>query len=243
MPQPGQIFRRSMLYLLMALCLAPALRAQQSIPYSGRYDESLSNAKMAGGLLLGVRAGTDTGKFEPRAVGLYVTAALIGKSVCVDIHSRDARYSARNTYQIPPGMAGKMGYFAVDTSFEKLLDGYESRDMAVLIHTEACSGKPGKTILPAVLGRTALTGETPTRQITVSVNEDPALLTVLLKANGGVMSPKASCSGETRILASAYLANCTVAVPGAGGPYALQVNVEGAFSSTLTTFAVAVPGP
>ncbi len=238
-----RLWSRVLLYVLL-VGFTPMMARGQTIPFAGPYDESLSNAKIAGGFLLGLRSGVDSDHFNPKAVGLYISPALAGQSVCVDIHSRDNKYSALNTYRIPRDLVGMTGIFAVDTKFEKLLTGYESRDMAVIIHLDECVGKPNRTILPAVMGHDKSNEVAATKQITVYINEEPGALIVTLKSRNGATGPKGLCSDATRILASAYLSTCVVSVPAGPGAYDLRVLVHGAFSDSDTMiFPVTVPGP
>ena len=86
------------------------------------FERYLDNPKVSGNLLVGVRwarADENTaapGKFDPGNVHLVVPARLPARTACVEVNSKDGRYSAENLYAVPPDVAREPALYAGTSS-------------------------------------------------------------------------------------------------------------------------------
>lgn len=127
------------------------LAAGQGSAYVETY---LKDPQVSGNLLVGVQwtSAEKTGstfRFDPANVRLPVSAKLDARSACVNITSRDGRYSAENLYAIP-GNVGHDPRLAIATKYKDKLEAYPARSIAIMIRTvSSCDAAEFGTIIPA----------------------------------------------------------------------------------------------
>ena len=218
----------------------------------GNYvDFYLQNPKVSGNLLVGVRwaRADDTGKslvsFDPENVRLVVPAGLQARSVCVNINSKDGRYTAENLYAVPADVARQPKLF-VKTEYGRELRIYSVDQIAVMIRTvQACDAAEFGDIIPAVLvprGASASAAISAVPTLIVYVNADPSRVTLTLgrpHVSGGELSSECeSADKEHKGVSISYDAACPFRPRTrlVGGRYKLQLKIKERFKTVSTDF-------
>lgn len=237
---------RSVVYALLGVCLFPCCIVAQSIALLHKpYVESfVGKPKVSGNLLVGLRSGEAAGSFNPKAVGLYVTPKVGGRSACVDISSRDGRYYAQNTYGMPTA-SGNFAPFDADTKYSEQLSHYDLKDIAVTVRLVGdCNAPDEGEIIPAVVGTQsrAPASSLRNRSLLAFVNAEPDRLKVVLLRNGIEVSA-AECKSDPTAVQIAFTSSCEFKENDglAPGSYDLLIRVRERFAWRDSHFSVQLP--
>jgi hypothetical protein len=211
-------------------------------------DFYLQNPKVSGNLLVGVRwaRADDTGKspasFDPKNVRLVVPAGLRVRSICVDITSKDGRYTAENLYAVPPD-AARQPRLDAKTKYEPVLGRYDIDSIAVMIRTvPTCDAAEFGWIIPAVLvphGADISAAISAVPALVINVNADPERVTLTLNprdASDGKLEAK--CESTAKGVSISYSTACTFrpATRLVGGEYNLHLEIKERFKTVPTDF-------
>jgi hypothetical protein len=211
------------------------------------FDLYLQNPKVSGNLLVGVRwARADEirkspGGFDWKNVRLVVPAGLQAQSACVDIASKDGRYTAENLYAVPPD-AARQPRLDATTKFESELGHYSIDSIAVLIRTvPTCDAAEFGKIIPAVLvprGADASAAISAVPALVVDVNADPSRVTLSMQNNAGGGELDAKCESAGEGVSISYSTTCTFrpATRLVGGQYKLRLKTKERFKTVPTDF-------
>lgn len=179
----------------------------------GKYDELyVGNPKVSGSLLVGLRWGGETpGLFDPQGVAMRVPPALPAEHSCVDIASKDGRYTAENLYGLGP--SGRLAWFSAPTGHADVLHGYKVDDVGVLIRAaRSCDDDQSLGIVPAVVTPWRAKPLPPDAQVLVAdVNADPAFVSAaLVDAKGEELASAPACSAPGTDVQIAFSSVCTL---------------------------------
>jgi hypothetical protein len=210
-------------------------------------DLYLQNPKVSGNLLVGVRwaradeNSTSPGGFDWKNVRLVVPAGLPARSACVDIASKDGRYTAENLYAVPPDIARQPRLNAT-TKFDSELSHYGIDSIAVLIRTvPTCDAAEFGKIIPAVLvprGADAAAAVSAVPALAVYVNADPGRVTLSLQNDASGAELDARCERAGEGVSISYSTACTFrpATRLVGGQYKLHLEIKERFRTVPTDF-------
>lgn len=128
--------RTTVLYLVAAICFAPAVDAAETalltaVPIDlDNFQETYDNTPAVSGLTL---VGLSVGAFpETMNIGdVRVVPPPSGTSFCVRVTTRDGKFSASNPYVVPPGPAGSIRLSVVTRKFSKSVAGYSPETLAI----------------------------------------------------------------------------------------------------------------
>jgi hypothetical protein len=211
-------------------------------------DFYLQNPKVSGNLLVGVHwaRADDTGKslasFDPKNVRLVLPAGLQARSICVDITSKDGRYTAENLYAVPPN-AARQPRLDARTKYEPELGHYDIDSIAVMIRAvPTCDAAEFGRLIPAVLvprGADISAAISTVPALVVYVNADPDRVTLTLNpadASGGKLDAK--CESAAKGVSISYSTACTFrpATRLVGGQYKLHLEIKERFKKVPTEF-------
>jgi len=224
-----------------AVCLFPCcIRAQSIRLQHPPYVESfVGKPKVSGNLLVGLRFGGASGNFDPKAIGLFVTAKVGGRPACVDISSRDGLYYAQNMYNLPAPSGGFIP-FETSTAYASKLSQYDIGDVAVTVRLVGdCNSPDEGEIVPVVMSPTK-----PSQPISLValVNAEPDRLRVSLLKNG-IEAATAVCASAPNAVQISFTSSCEFR----GGPvlergsYDLLIRVRERFASRDSHFSVQLP--
>jgi hypothetical protein len=241
-----RIYGRCVAYPFMGICLFPLGVGAQSIQLQHRpYVETfVGKPKVSGNLLVGLRFGGVEGKFDPKAVGLYITPRVGGRPACVDISTRDGLYYAQNMYSIPAA-SGNLMPFETETAHPDTLSQYNIKEIAVTVRLVSdCNAPDVGDIVPAVINSQSRLPAVPSRTLPLValVNAEPDRLKVALLRNG-VEAATAECRSDPNAVQIAFTSSCEFSgSPGlAPGNYDLLIRVRERFASRDSHFSVQVP--
>jgi hypothetical protein len=170
-------------------------------------ERFLDNPKVSGNLIVGVRwASADEnpaahGNFDARNVHLVIPARLSAKRACVNITSKDGRYSAENLYALPADVVREPKLDA-DTKYKiQLSENYSIDSIAVLARTgSSCDTAEFGEIIPAVLvpnGVELSAALSAVSTLVVDINADPESVELSLQKKGGLgLSATCESAGE-----------------------------------------------
>ena len=187
------------------------LRLAEPKHYFERY---LDNPQVSGNLLVGVRwARADEnpdapGKFDPSNVHLILPTRLPARTACVEVNSKDGRYSAENLYAVPPNV-GREPALDAKSQFENKLK-YNIDNIAVLIRTGSCAATNSGKVIPAVLvptGTEVSAAISAVPALVVAVNADPGSVELTLRKNGAP-ELRAVCESAGESVNISYSAVC-----------------------------------
>jgi len=210
----------------------------------------LENPKVSGNLLVGVRwARADDNpaapaKFDPNNVRLIVPARLPVPTACVNVASRDGRYTAENLYVVPPDVAREPALYA-ETRYPELNENYNIDNIAVMIRSvPSCDAANFGEIIPAVLvpkGVEVSDAISAVPALVVAVNADPESVELSLQRDGG---PKlsASCEGADKAVNISYSAVCKFHPERRleSGQYSLTLTIKERFKKVKTPFKLLI---
>jgi hypothetical protein len=218
----------------------------QTIHLKGKqYVESfVGKPRVSGNLLVGLRFGEPAGNFDPTAVGLYVTPAVVGRSACVDISSRDGRYYAQNAY-LMPSASGIFLPFEVDSKYLDQLSHYDLKDIAVTVRLVGdCNAPEEGELVPAVAStQSSPPASSPrNRSLVAFVNAEPDRLKVVLLRKG-LEASAAECRSDPTAVQIAFTSSCEFRGNGAlaAGSYDLLIRVRERFAWRDSHFSVQLP--
>jgi hypothetical protein len=191
------------------------LQLAGAVNYSELY---LENPKVSGNLVVGVRWASSTGvgrpvvRFDPLNVRMIVPAELYGRSACVDVTSKDGRYTAENLYAVPPDPPRQPKLYT-RTKYEDVLHGYVLDSVAVMIRAGSdCNVAQSGTIVPAVLvpqGSDMATEMSRVRSLVVQVNADPDRVRLGLYKSDETNLGNAICISAGEGVLISYSTTCT----------------------------------
>ena len=213
------------------------------------FERYLDNPKVSGNLLVGVRwarADENTaapGKFDPGNVHLVVPARLPARTACVEVNSKDGRYSAENLYAVPPDVAREPALYA-DSKYKDRLK-YNIDNIAVLIRTgSSCAAADSGKIIPAVLvpiGAELSAAISAVPALVVAINADPESVELTILKNG-VPELRAVCESAGEGVNISYSTVCKFHPNKRleGGEYGLTLALAERFRTVKTRFNLLV---
>ena len=218
------LFRLALMTAFIALAgpgrTAPNAESLELADVSAVYVERyLDNPKVSGNLLVGLRwasrVGSDANSpFDPANVRLLRPDTRETQKACVEIASKDGRYTAQNVYVVPPNVA-RAPRLTVKTRYKRELTSYKLDDIAVLIRvTDACDSASFGNLIPALpLRRDApvpTNAATERGVLVAEVNADPERVALSL-ARDGVVVAAGGCTPVAEGVRIAYSAVCALA--------------------------------
>lgn len=204
----------------------------------------LEDPKVSGNLLVGLRWASEPGAFDPDNVRVPWSRSNKASRVCVEVMSKDGRYSAENLYNLGDSVVPSPRLKS-ETKYGDRLRRYPTDDMAVLVREAAsCGVAAAKAVLPATVtaGKTA-TGSSSRRELLAFVNADPERVGVSLRDGRDQIITSGNCrvaGGGVRI---AYSAVCSLTVPD-NAPSAgmlLRLDVKERFRTVPTNYMLLFP--
>lgn len=205
---------------------------------SDAYVESfIPNAKVSGGLLVGVKWADSAGAFSPAKVSIRVPKEAQGHKACVEINSQDGRYTAQNLYMIKAD-PGQPARFETKTAFAQNLSQYNTSAMAVNVRlVDACDSPEVGPLVPASLDEPAKAG--PSRKLLVLMNAEPHKLALRLLDHGKEVGHFNGCSAVGSSVNVAFTSSCEIALDQvAGGAYDLEAKVNERFDHVTKHFTL-----
>lgn len=212
------------------LCLLLGIAALAALPFAiwaqsaagvlqliGTYEEQyLPNPTVSGNLLVGLRwGGPEDGSFNPAAVRVRLPGKLPTAKACVDVVSKDGRYSAENLYGVGVA-AGRLARVAAPTSFAKQLEKYPVGDIAVMIRAvDSCTATDFGSVIPAIMAPLGAQASSDRGAIlTAYVNADPGQVRAdVLGPDKSVLAHSGPCKASGEGVRIAYSTTCTVELP------------------------------
>lgn len=222
---------------LIAMLPAGAKADDKAELINASYVESfIPNAKVSGGLLVGVKWEDKTDAFSPHKVSIRAPKDTQGRKACVEINSQDGRYTAQNLYQIKSNPGDKV-QFETKTAFAQDLSAYKTDSMAVNVRlVESCDSPETGTLIPASLGDGVNDGA---RKLVVLMNAEPHKLTLKLTKNGVEAGSFKGCTAVGSNVNVAFTSSCRIALDRASdGPYDLEVKVNERFDHVTKHFTL-----
>jgi hypothetical protein len=242
---PSSVFIFAPIAIFLLSSPGPVILAQTIKLVAPPYLETfVGNPEVSGSLLVGVAAGAPTGAFDPNAVAVSLSAELRGRKACVEVASRDGRYSAENLYQLPDGSG--TAFLETQTKYIQQLSRYDAKEIAVTIRlVDDCNSPKQGLIVPALLQLKASehqpdAGRAGRRRLVIFVNKDKESLMVSLLKSGAEVA-RATCNSEPNSVNIAFTSSCSVVADLAPGGYALLIRVHERFSSRDSRFEVLLP--
>jgi hypothetical protein len=232
-------------WAILAICVLPCCILAQSIrlqhpPY---VESFVGKPKVSGNLLVGLRFGEASGKFNPSAVGLLIPPRVGWRSACVDISSRDGLYFAQNMYEID-GASGGLATIQAITKYSDELLRYKNEDIAVTVRLVSdCNAPEVGELVPAILNASSRTvARSPNLSLVALVNAEPDRLKVALLRNG-VEASIAECKSDSNAVQISFTSSCEFKASTALAPgnYDLLIRVRERFASRDSHFAVHIP--
>jgi len=236
---------RCVLCAIMAICMRPCdILAQTIRLHHPPYVESfVGKPKVSGNLLVGLRFGEASGKFNPSAVGLLIPPRVGWHSACIDISSRDGLYFAQNLYEID-GASGGLAFIQAVTKYSKELLRYKNEDIAVTVRlVRDCNVPEVGELVPAILNASSRTAtKSLGHSLVALVNAEPERLKVALLRNG-VEASIAECKSDPNAVQISFTSSCEFkGTPDlAPGSYDLLIRVRERFASRDSHFVVHLP--
>lgn len=240
----------------LALLAAASAAAEEQHPQvrlvTGTFSESyLAHPVVVGNLLVGVRWGGRDGSFDPASVAVPVSPTTAGGTACVDVASKDGRYTAENIYAFDKDTKGE-ALLAMPTQYKRELAQYPLRNMAVMIRkASSCDPDEAGQIVPAILtpaaGRGAVAIESPgsgdDRELIADVNADAGKVALRLSGPRG-LDLRADCRAADEGVRIAFSTRCRITVPDTipAGTYALILAVRERFEKVETRFDLLLDG-
>ena len=234
----------------VALLAAPAV-AQSGPdhlrPLTNYAELYVENPEVSGHLLVGLRWGgpaEQNARFDPHDVSIHLPSLVKAGKVCVDVVSKDGRYTAQNLYAVDA--TDQRPILDGEHQFEDKLKQYLANDMAVMVRlAPSCDDNDGQdTIVPAVvtpLNPRALMFD-PGR-LTAYVNADPDKVGFsLIGPANKMLDATVSCSTPGSGVRIAYSAVCVIE-PRTGLPadgVTLRLATRERFKTVSTDFTVIV---
>ncbi len=210
-------------------------------------DFFLQNPKVSGNLLVGLRWGglneAAPQKFDPENIRMVVPATLNPRSACVDIASKDGRYTAENLYAVPADVTPRPRLWA-ESRFSKTLVGYPLDNIAVMIRAvDKCDAAQFGTLIPALLlPRGAAAAMPAVPALVAYVNAGPDRVGLDLLAAGKSVNADIKCRGAGNDVQIAYSTICIIQPETrlAAGSYIMRVTVKERFKSVPTEFRLRI---
>ena len=219
------------------------LDAQPPGTFSESYDPIPNTS---GGQMLGLRL--VGGAATTRGAGpLFLKPDAVGGQVCIEVHTRDGRYSASNPFGIPDEPADWVRVAALSSAYADTLNGYDIADVAVRSFLAAgpdCNPK-GAVNLP-VSGAPAA----PVDALEVLVNSGGLSVRAHVFAYDGPEEPPGAASAAAacgpagdgaRIAFNTICRFETAALP--TGPVLLRLDYDDGFAVESVRYRMRLPEP
>ena len=235
------------LLTIVASGLPPAIAGAQGVqpaemlPPIGTYNEVyLDNPKVSGNNLVGLRWSSSEKHFDPNSIHVRVTNASAIGLVCVEIISKDGRYTSENTYDLTKSKAVAPG-FQSHTRYPDKLTGYSSDDVSVIVSKAPCEAAQIRPIIPAFLNgdRSSRPSNTELRAF---VNADPARVSIAIIGPDKSQVASGTCSPAGGGVQIAYSAECSITMPPTlQGQVLLHLSQKERFKTVSTDYPVLLP--
>lgn len=229
-----------------ALSPMPAADAQSSrsadlLPPIGRFSEVyLENPKVSGNNLVGLRWLSQEHAFDPNSVHVVVANAQAIGRVCVEVVSKDGRYSSENVYDLSRSQTPAPG-FKSPTSYKPELTAYATDDVSVIVRKAPCDTGQLTPIIPAFLSSSP-TDRPSSSELRAFANADPARVSMTLVDRTGEPIATGRCSPAGSGVKIAYAAQCAIHVPiTLGGEFWLRVSQKERFKTVQTDYPIVLP--
>jgi hypothetical protein len=208
------------------------------------YVESfVGKPKVSGNLLVGLRFGEATGRFNPSAVALLIPPKAGWRSACVEVSSRDGLYYAQNTYDIK-GASGGQSSIEASTAYSGQLLRYDIKDIAVNVRlVRDCNAPDEGDLVPVIMNAPAGTPAKSTfLSLVALVNAEPDRLRLVLLKNG-VEAATGVCTSDPNAVQISFTSSCEFRRSSALAPgsYDLLIRVRERFASRDSHFSVQIP--
>jgi hypothetical protein len=212
--------RQVVLMLLGPVILAAcAMPAHADVVLAGSFDEHISDAKVAGQVLVGLWLGEPVGKIALDQTKLVLPARTVPLRACVTANTRDGEYWMHGVFLVPKGPA-EFGNMPIRSQYKDSLATYKLSDLGVLAELKQdCGDAAPGPLVPAVSDHDATT-------LVALVNSQRAVrVQSSLQARGADIATETCqrfdvASGRS----TAFDTICRIALPGslAAGTYTLE---------------------
>lgn len=149
-PRPGPGYA-----LVMGVCLLlvpPSLPAQDDLRQGRVVSEQwVADVAVSGGVRVGVMASPSEAGVDPDAFTVFLPGPLATDALCVEISSRDGRYSARIEYDLAGAEAGALRLGLANTRHGSELGAYSEIELAILARLRDGCAAPADAEAPFVV--------------------------------------------------------------------------------------------
>ena len=176
----------------------------------GKYTEMyLQNPKVSGSLLVGLRWAGPDGNYDPHNIRLSLPTHVPGSRACVDVVSKDGRYTAENLYAV--ASTSRQVLLNASTQFEQELNDYQAGDVGIIVHAGSdCESEEGG-IIPALVVPLHTYPGSGREGFIADINADPELVSAKLVNLDGVELPaRSACVAAGGGVHIAYSSVCTI---------------------------------
>lgn len=190
------------------------LRLDSAAPFNERYADT---AQVGGTRLVGLMYVPASGALTFAGLKVILPATA-GTTLCLDVTTRDARYTASNPYAVPQTGGWTVAQPVFATRYQAELSTYSSEDAAVVASLAAdCAADQDRTYVVAAIGAE-------TAQLIVKVNSFGLKTRARLLAEDGSVLSEAVCTEPPGGSLVAYDQDCRLAVP--ADPAATSMQLE-----------------
>lgn len=148
----------ALLFGYVIVDVARALDWQVASLRSEFHEDLREEVPLSGSLLAGVGLpvrGRSFAKPQLPPLMLFVPASITTLDACVTVRSRDGRYRAANTYQLPAAAKGRFAQLNFPTKHSGLLSKFREEDVTLIAFSGSCEDGETETILPGTWGEPA----------------------------------------------------------------------------------------
>ena len=239
-----QILAAALCGAILAIGSAPCSRAQSRanlLQPIGRFAENyVTTPKISGNNLVGLRWLTQDRRFDLDSVHIIVAQPQSIGRVCVEIVSKDGRYTSDNIYDLSRSGTPAPG-FDLPTNFKSELTAYSTDDLSVIVRKAPCDTGQLTPIIPAFLGTDP--AERPqSSELRAFVNADPARIAMIVIDGVGQTIANGQCGVAGSGVRIAYAAECAIRVPiTLKGDYKLRLTQKERFKTVYTDYPIVLP--
>lgn len=228
---------------LLAVALSGGANAQQVVdasPDPASFRESYDPVPdTSGGQLLGLRL-VGGGGMVRGSGPIFMQPDESTTRVCIEVHTRDGRYSASNPYDLASSPAEWVRVGSLSTQYRDTLDRYDVADVAVrsFVAGEAACDTSGALHLPAKGDPAA-----PTDRFEVLVNSGGLTVRARLDVADGSAPARGDCGSAGEGARIAFNTVCSFAVGDLpAGEARLTLEFDDGFGSEELRYRVLLPG-
>ncbi len=161
MKYPGRSISVAFSSLMLSYAVVDAARALDWPVASLRsefHEEVREEVPLSGSLLAGVGLpvrGRSFARPQLPPLMVFVPTSITTVEACVTVRSRDGRYRAANTYELPAAAKGRFAQLSFPTTHSELLGKFMEEDVTLIVYSGSCENGRTEIILPGSWGEPA----------------------------------------------------------------------------------------